>query len=146
MKKIFTNKVFTEITGFFLFDSLLITILINTNIDLYLSYIILPFIILLISYIILIKKNDLVVNKKAYYYLFFLILILASSFIIKIDISNKLLNIIVIPFLLSIFFLSLTNPYYNINNFFSYFFKLIPNRLFSNLKYLSLLKDEKKRL
>lgn len=85
-------------------------------------------------------------NKKSYYLLIPIILILASSFI-PIDGSNRFLNLIVLPILLSIFFSLLTNPNYRISEqSFNWFFKLFPKDLYHNLKYIQIKKGKNKKI
>ena len=60
-----------------------------------------------------------------------------SDLILKIDESNKFLNVIVLPVLLTTFFMMLTNKNFFISSkIITWVFKLFPNKLFSNLKYL----------
>ncbi len=128
----------------FLISAFIIAICHNLKIDNYFKNVIIPFIILILSYIYLFKltKN---INKKAYYLLIPIILILTSNLIIKIDYTNQLLNIIILPILITIFFMSLINKNYNISNDFAlWVFKLFPKNLFNNLKFLKLNKSKTK--
>lgn len=140
MKKeeLFTNKNFKLITLTLGISSLLIMILNNIEMDCYISQFILPICIILISYIALIKSLKIEYNKKAYYYLIPIFLILFSYLIIKIDDSNITLNVFIIPIILSIFFLSLTNKNYEISNIFKYLPFLLFNKIEDNLKYVGL--------
>lgn len=138
-EEIFVKEKFRLITMVMAISSLLIMIISHLHIDEYLKYAVIPSFILIISYIFLIRKFDIDTRKKAYYYLIPIVLILISNFIFKIDESNKILNILVVPILLSIFFISLTNDKYSISRrFLGWFLDLFPSGLFSNLKYLKL--------
>ena len=94
------------ITLFCLVSAIIITIIHNTDLDPYLKDIIIPFNIMIIDYLMLIYKNQLTINKKAFILLIPIILILSSDILIGIDISNKLLNVLILPLLISTFFLS----------------------------------------
>lgn len=146
MKKeeLFTNKILKLITLIIGVSSLFITILDNIVMDYYISQFIIPICIILISYIVLIKNLKIEQNKKAYYFLIPICLILFSYFIIDIDYSNISLNILIIPILLSIFFLILIDKEYKISNFINYFFYLIFNKIEDNLKYVKLSFKENK--
>ena len=123
--------------------SLIIMIFNNLNIDSYISKFIVPIMFLLISYIYLLKKMELSKNFNAYYYLIPITSMIMSYLVIS-D-GNKFLNIIVIPITISIFLYSLVNDKYKLSrSIIPNFLKLIPNRLFSNLDYLNMLKKEHK--
>lgn len=117
-------------------SSILIVIFSCLNIEWYLKKVIFPFFIVLISNIILVYSNKNI-NKKAYLLLIPIFLVLVSDLVINIDSSNMFLNIIVLPILLSIFFLSLMNKNYSFSfsNIFL-LFKIFPDKVFSNLKFL----------
>lgn len=120
----------------------------NLNINWYLKNIIIPFSILIISNIAIYEK-DKFINKKAYFMLIPITLILISDPIIKIDASNKFLNVIVLFILVSIFLFLLVNKNYKISvNNISLMFKLFPDKIFSNLKYLkpSITKEKNKKI
>jgi len=109
----------------------------NIKIDVYLKDFIIPLIIILTSYLFLIFKNKMEKNKKSYILLIPILLILLSNFIIKIDDVNKFLNVFIIPILMSIFFILLTNKNYQIRlQSPKWIFKLFPRGLFSNLKFI----------
>lgn len=119
-------------------SALLIVFCHNLNIDNYNKTILLPFAIMLVSYIIILRKGPWL-NKKAYYLLIPIVLILISNLLIKIDYSNMLLNLIILPILLSMFFFLLTNRYYKISGkSLGWFFNLFPTGLFSNLHYIQM--------
>lgn len=115
-------------------SSILITIFSKINLG-QINYV-LPYLIGLCCYLIIfIKEKD--TNNKAYFYLIPIVLIIAAYFIFKIDLSNIVLNIFVIPVLFIIFIFKLVNKDYKIGNgFLKSLFSIFPNRLFSNLKYL----------
>lgn len=118
------------------------------NINWYFKNIIIPFSILIISNIAIYEK-DKFINKKAYFMLIPITLILISDPIIKIDASNKFLNVIVLFILVSIFLFLLVNKNYKISvNNISLMFKLFPDKIFSNLKYLkpSITKEKNKKI
>lgn len=130
------NKTTRSIALFCLISAIIITLIHNTNINFYLKDIVIPFTIMIIDYLVLIYKNKLNINKKAFIFLIPIILILASDPLIKIDISNKLLNVLILPFLISSFFLLLTNVNYKITKeSFLWIFKLFPAKFFKNIKY-----------
>ncbi len=116
--------------------AIIIVISANLKIDWYLKSIIIPFFIMLVSYYYILK-DEKDKNNKAYYLLLPIFLVLISDPLITIDISNKWLNIIAIPILLTFFFFLLINKNFHIeNNCLTWIFKIFPNKLFSNLSYL----------
>lgn len=130
-----------------IFASLMIVITKNLEINWYLKSIIIPTFIILISYYYILKDEQ-VKNNKAHYLLPPIILTLISDPIINIDASNKWLNIIVIPILLTFYFFFLTNKNFHIKeNCLLWFLKLFPKNIFKNLTYLkfdsSKIKDNK---
>lgn len=128
-------------------SAIAITFIHNLNLNLYIKDFLIPITILIINYLYTIKMIDLPTNKKAYYLLIPIILILMSKIIIHIDYSNIFLNIIIIPILLSIFFLKLVNNNYNISkNFLTWFFKLFPKNLFKNLNIIKLNTSNKNKI
>ncbi len=125
--------------------SLIFVIFYNLEIDLYLKSVIIPFMLLLFSNI-LIYKDDKNINKKAYLMLIPIFLILVSDLIVHIDFSNKMLNILILPFLLTMFFFLLVNKNYTISfNNLSLSFLIFPKSLFSNLSFLNTGIIEKKK-
>lgn len=125
--------------------SLLIVIFYNLKIDLYLKSVVIPFTLLLFS-IILIYKDDNNINKKAYLMLIPILLILVSDLIVRIDFSNQMLNVLILPFLLAIFFFLLVNKNYTISfNNLPLSFLLFPKNVFSNLSFLNTGIIEKKK-
>lgn len=130
------KKMIKLIFIFSLVSAFVIDIVHNLNINEYLKNFIIPISIILFDYIFIILKENLDKNKKAYLLLIPISLILFSDMIIGIAPINKFLNIFVLPVIMSIFFISLTNTKYKIDrNSFKWIFSLFPKKLFSNLKY-----------
>ena len=143
-EEIFTSRNFKLSVIIFSIAAILITIINNIGIDPYIKKFIIPFSILILSYLIILENIKVVKNRKAYLYLIPILLSLLSYLFIKIDTSNMVLNVIFIPILLSIFLLSLVNEKYDLSRrFMVNFFKVFPGRLFSNLNYMQLLKQNK---
>lgn len=118
------------------FSALMIVISKNLEINWYLRSIIIPTFIMIASYYYILKDKQ-VKSNKAFYLLFPILLILISDPLIKIDISNKFLNVIIIPILLTFYFFLLTNQNFHIKeNCLSWLFKLFPKGLLKNLTYL----------
>ena len=123
--------------------TILITIIFNLKIDFYLRCFIVPTLIILITYLINIKYNKLDKNKFKYNLLIPICLILINAFLFKMDSSNKLLNLIIIPILITYLLYSLINKKYKIDlNIFPLIFSLILDKLFSNLNNLNALFKE----
>lgn len=142
------NKVTKENVLIPILAAIIIVFFHNLNINWYLKSIVIPFSFLIISNIIIYKENKFI-NKKAYFILIPITLILISDPIIKIDASNKFLNVIVLFILVSIFLFLLVNKNYKISvNNISLMFKLFPDKIFSNLKYLkpSITKEKNKKI
>lgn len=142
------NKVTKENVLIPILAAIIIVFFHNLNINWYLKSIVIPFSFLIISNIIIYKENKFI-NKKAYFILIPITLILISDPIIKIDASNKFLNVIVLFVLVSIFLFLLVNKNYKISvNNISLMFKLFPDKIFSNLKYLkpSITKEKNKKI
>lgn len=116
--------------------ALAIVIVTNLKIDGYLKRFILPIIITIISYYHILKEQQ-IPHNKAFYLLLPIALILISDPLIKIDFSNKVLNLIIMPILLTCLFFMFTNKNFQIaDNFLLWFFKIFPNNLCKNLTYL----------
>lgn len=142
------NKVTKENVLVPILAAIIIVFFHNLNINWYLKSIVIPFSFLIISNIAIYEK-DKFINKKAYFMLIPITLILISDPIIKIDASNKFLNVIVLFILVSIFLFLLVNKNYKISvNNISLMFKLFPDKIFSNLKYLkpSITKEKNKKI
>lgn len=116
-------------------SSLIVVICASLKIDTYLSNVIIPFFVFIISNIILVYKTKNL-NKKAYLLLIPIFLILISDLIINIDSANMVLNVVVLPILISIFFFNLLNKKYT----FSFtnvllLFKLFPEDVAENMSF-----------
>ena len=124
-------------------SALLIVIISNLKIDWYFKTIMFPFFMILVSSTILVMKND-DINKKAFYLLIPIILIIFSNLILillkgTLDENNEILNIIVLPILISIYLFSLINKNYKIDLVnIPLMFKIFPRYLFRNLKFLKI--------
>ena len=124
-------------------SALLIVIISNLKIDWYFKTIMFPFFMVLVSGTILVMKND-DINKKAFYLLIPIILIIFSNLILillkgTLDENNEILNIIVLPILISIYLFSLINKNYKITLVnIPLMFKIFPRYLFRNLKFLKI--------
>ena len=126
--------------------TLLITILSNFKFANYDKYFIFPITILIITFIYLLNKQKLIINKKGYFYLIPLSLIILGTFFLKTNINNLVLNVIILPILLSMMFFTLTNKNYFLNGkFLSWTGRLFPEGLFSNLKVIKENTDEKNK-
>ncbi len=130
-------------------SAILIVIVGKLNIDWYFKSLIFPFLMIVISSTILVM-DEKGINKKAYYMLIPITLIIFSNLILlglkgNLDGNNELLNIVVLPILISIYLFLLINKNYKISldNIFL-MFKLFPNGLFKNLKYIKINISEKK--
>lgn len=124
-------------------SALLIVVISNLKIDWYFKTIMFPFFMVLVSSTILVMKND-DINKKAFYLLIPIILIIFSNLILILlkgilDENNEILNIIVLPILISIYLFSLINKNYKIDLVnIPLMFKIFPRYLFRNLKFLKI--------
>lgn len=130
-------------------SALLIVIISNLKIDWYFKTIMFPFFMILVSSTILVIKND-DINKKAFYLLIPIILIIFSNLILillkgTLDENNEILNIIVLPILISIYLFSLINKNYKIALVnIPLMFKIFPRYLFRNLKFLKIKTNREK--
>ena len=130
-------------------SALLIVIISNLKIDWYFKTIMFPFFMVLVSSTILVMKND-DINKKAFYLLIPIILIIFSNLILillkgTLDENNEILNIIVLPILISIYLFSLINKNYKITLVnIPLMFKIFPRYLFRNLKFLKIKTNREK--
>ena len=130
-------------------SAILIVIVGKLNIDWYFKNLMFPLLMIVISSTILVMdKKD--INKKAYYMLIPIILIIFSNLILlglkgNLDEDNELLNIVVLPILISMYLFLLINKNYKIslNNIFL-MFKLFPSGLFKNLGYIKINVPRKK--
>ena len=128
--------------------ALIIVIFHNLDINWYLKNIIIPFTVLILTNIALYEDNKYI-NKKAYFMLLPITLILISDVIVKIDESNKFLNVFVLYILISVFLFLLVNKNYKISfNNIPLMFKLFPDKIICNLKYLKpkITKEKNKKI
>jgi diguanylate cyclase (GGDEF)-like protein len=94
------------------------------------------------GYIFLVKRQKLEKNKKAYIMLLPIILILISDIVVGIDVSNKLLNVFILPILITIFFFQLTNKNYKITKeSIIWIFRLFPSGILYNQRYIKRIFD-----
>ena len=130
-----------------LISAILIVIAGMLNIDFYFKSVMFPFLMILISSTILVKDYE-VINKKAYLLIIPIVLIIISNLVLKVlkgnlDGTNQLLNIIVLPLLISTYLFMLVRSDFKVSleNMFLVF-KLFPKNLFKNLKFIKI--DTKK--
>ena len=117
------------------------------NIDFYFKSVMFPFLMILISSTILVKDYEKI-NKKAYLLIIPIVFIILSNLVLKVlkgnlDGTNQLLNIIVLPLLISTYLFMLVRSDFKVSleNMFLVF-KLFPKNLFKNLKFIKI--DTKK--
>lgn len=130
-----------------LISAILIVIVGMLNIDFYFKSVMFPFLMILISSTILVKDYERI-NKKAYLLTIPIVLIIISNLVLKVlkgnlDGTNQLLNIIVLPLLISTYLFMLVRSDFKVSleNMFLVF-KLFPKNLFKNLKFIKI--DTKK--
>lgn len=130
-------------------SAILIVIVGKLNIDWYFKNLMFPLLMIVISSTILVMdKKD--INKKAYYMLIPIALIIFSNLVLlvlktNLDGNNELLNIVVLPVLISMYLFLLINKNYKISlNNILLMFKLFPNHLFKNLSYIKIDVPKKK--
>lgn len=130
-----------------LISAILIVVVGMLNIDFYFKSVMFPFLMILISSTILVKDYE-VINKKAYLLIIPIVLIIISNLVLKVlkgnlDGTNQLLNIVVLPLLISTYLFMLVRSDYKVSleNMFLVF-KLFPKNLFKNLKFIKI--DTKK--
>ena len=117
--------------------SIIITIINRLNIDDYSKLVVLPITIILLGYTIFMNLLKEKINLKSYIFLLLIIIVLLSYYIIPLAPVNRVLNIIVIGILTSIYVYILINPNYKLDfKIFRWLIKLFPGRLFSNLEYV----------
>lgn len=126
-----------------LISAILIVIVGMLNIDFYFKSVMFPFLMLLISSTILVKDYEKI-NKKAYLLIIPIVLIIISNLVLKVlkgnlDGTNQLLNIIVLPLLISTYLFMLVRSDFKVSleNMFLVF-KLFPKNLFKNLKFIKI--------
>lgn len=130
-----------------LISAILIVVVGMLNIDFYFKSVMFPFLMILISSTILVKDYE-GINKKAYLLIIPIVIIIISNLVLKVlkgnlDGTNQLLNIIVLPLLISTYLFMLVRSDFNVSleNMFLVF-KLFPKNLFKNLKFIKI--DTKK--
>ena len=130
-----------------LISAILIVLVGMLNIDFYFKSVMFPFLMILISSTILVKDYE-EINKKAYLLIIPIVLIIISNLVLKVlkgnlDGTNQLLNIIVLPLLISTYLFMLVRSDFKVSleNMFLVF-KLFPKNLFKNLKFIKI--DTKK--
>lgn len=126
-----------------LISAILIVIVGMLNIDFYFKSVMFPFLMILISSTILVKDYERI-NKKAYLLTIPIVLIIISNLVLKVlkgnlDGTNQLLNIIVLPLLISTYLFMLVRSDFKVSleNMFLVF-KLFPKNLFKNLKFIKI--------
>lgn len=126
-----------------LISAILIVIVGMLNIDFYFKSVMFPFLMILISSTILVKDYE-GINKKAYLLIIPIVLIIISNLVLKVlkgnlDGTNQLLNIIVLPLLISTYLFMLVRSDFKVSleNMFLVF-KLFPRNLFKNLKFIKI--------
>ncbi len=119
--------------------SLLMVIIHNLDIAWYLKNIISLFALLIIGTLFLMNFNKENIKNKNYYFLLIpYVLILLSSVALDSDISNKILNVLVLALLFQMIFIGLLNKKYKLSfENLSLVFDIFPKRLFSNLSLVS---------
>ena len=118
-----------------LISAIVIMIIHNFSFYDYDKYFMIPIFILLITYIYIVTQNDMVINEKGYIYLIPIVLIIVGTILFKTNISNMILNIFILPMLIAMMFLTLTNKHYHISgSFLKWTGRIFPGRLFTNLK------------
>lgn len=126
-----------------LISAILIVVTGMLNIDFYFKSVMFPFLMILISSTILVKDYEKI-NKKAYLLIIPIVLIIISNLVLKVlkgnlDGTNQLLNIIVLPLLISTYLFMLIRSDFKVSleNMFLVF-KLFPKNLFKNLKFIKI--------
>lgn len=126
-----------------LISAILIVVVGMLNIDFYFKSVMFPFLMILISSTILVKDYEKI-NKKAYLLIIPIVFIIISNLVLKVlkgnlDGTNQLLNIIVLPLLISTYLFMLVRSDFKVSleNMFLVF-KLFPRNLFKNLKFIKI--------
>lgn len=132
-----------------LLSAILIVIISKLNINWYFKTIMFPFLVITLSSSILIAKNKNL-NKKAYLLLIPIILILICNIFLsllngQLDSNNKIINVFILPILISIYLFMLIDKNYKLTlQNIPLVFNLFPKNLGSNLKYIKLDNSKKK--
>lgn len=132
-------------------SALVIMIMQNFNFYSYDKYFMIPIFILIITHLYIVIENELVVNDKGYLYLIPIILIIIGTILFKTNISNMILNFVILPILIVIMFVTLTNKNYQLSRtFINWLVRIFPGKLLSNLKLIkeniNIKKANKKKL
>lgn len=132
-----------------LLSAILIVIISKLNINWYFKTIMFPFLVITLSNSILVAKNKNL-NKKAYLLLIPIILILICNIFLsllngQLDSNNKIINVFILPILISIYLFMLIDKNYKLTlQNIPLVFNLFPKNLGSNLKYIKLDNSKKK--
>lgn len=132
-----------------LLSAILIVIISKLNINWYFKTIMFPFLVITLSSSILVAKNKNL-NKKAYLLLIPIILILICNIFLsllngQLDSNNKIINVFILPILISIYLFMLIDKNYELTpQNIPLVFNLFPKNLGSNLKYIKLDNSKKK--
>lgn len=132
-----------------LLSAILIVIISKLNINWYFKTIMFPFLVITLSSSILVAKNKNL-NKKAYLLLIPIILILICNIFLsllngQLDSNNKIINVFILPILISIYLFMLIDKNYKLTlQNIPLVFNLFPKNLGSNLKYIKLNNSKKK--
>ena len=132
-----------------LLSAILIVIISKLNINWYFKTIMFPFLVITLSSSILVAKNKNL-NKKAYLLLIPIILILICNIFLsllngQLDSNNKIINVFILPILISIYLFMLIDKNYKLTlQNIPLVFNLFPKNLGSNLKYIKLDNSKKK--
>ena len=132
-----------------LLSAILIVIISKLNINWYFKTIMFPFLVITLSSSILVAKNKNL-NKKAYLLLIPIILILICNIFLsllngQLDSNNKIINVFILPILISIYLFMLIDKNYKLTlQNIPLVFNLFPKNLGSNLKYIKLNNSNKK--
>ena len=132
-----------------LLSAILIVIISKLNINWYFKTIMFPFLVITLSSSILVAKNKNL-NKKAYLLLIPIILILICNIFLsllngQLDSNNKIINVFILPILISIYLFMLIDKNYKLTlQNIPLVFNLFPKNLGSNLKYIKLDNSNKK--
>lgn len=129
-----------------LISAFVIVLFHNLKLHWYVKDVIVPCTVMFVSYIVMLRKIKHF-GSHVYYFFLPVILILVSNFIVPIDESNMVLNMVILPIMLFFFFLSWVNPHFSLSkNWLKLGEEIFPNHLIHNLTFLkkdSSVKDNK---
>ena len=118
-------------------SAIVIMILSNFNLVSYDKYFLIPIFISVITYLYIVNDNDMIINEKGYIYLLPIVLIIMGTILLHTHVSNLILNVFILPMLIAMMFLTLTNKHYHISSsFLKWTGRIFPGRLFTNLKVI----------